>query len=90
MTPAEPCGRFPDLPGTDPDTRCGEPSIGLYAVGCITEHITVVRICAGCAVDVQQAAGKWLCRHCGRKPRIVITWDDRPSLPLVVQEADVR
>lgn len=71
---------------------CGEPSVATVSLGCIHEHIDTVRICAGCAVDFQQAAGMITCPRCWDAEQghacyclVVIDWDSGDKT--IVQEA---
>ena len=63
-------------------TPCGEPSFATVSLGCVHEHLDSVRICWGCAADVQQAKGMLTCPHCWNGPErhacymlVVIDWD---------------
>jgi predicted amidophosphoribosyltransferase len=72
---------------------CGEPSAGTLMAACIHEHIGNEPVCAGCAAELQRAAGDLICKHCADNPdaphvcrsHLVITWLDGTTT--VVQEA---
>jgi len=61
---------------------CGEPSSAAVGLACVHEHVDGGRICAGCAADVQQAAGTLTCPRCWNSQErhacyclVVIYWD---------------
>jgi hypothetical protein len=71
---------------------CGEPSAATVSFACIHEHLDRVRICAGCAVNIQHAAEHLTCPHCWNGPEqhdcyclVVIDWDSGEKT--IVQEA---
>jgi hypothetical protein len=47
---------------------CGEPSNATVTLACVHEHVDAERICAGCAADMQQAAGEMTCKRCWEAP----------------------
>ena len=63
-----PCGLDEDwlgFWGEQPSgSACGEPSFATVSFACVHEHIDTVRICRGCAVDVQRAKGMLTCKRC--------------------------
>jgi hypothetical protein len=86
LTEAAPCDLDANWPGSREqpmaDVACGEPSIGTAVSACLHEHVDRTPLCAGCAVDIQQAAGTLMCPHCwmgGERHDcyllIVIEWD---------------
>ncbi len=73
---------------------CGEPVLGSVSSACIHEHLNIVSVCAGCAVDFQQASGLLTCPQCEDarrphecRPRVQITWHEAGAVTLVIQEA---
>lgn len=71
---------------------CGEPSSATVSFACIHEHLNRVRICYGCAADVQRADGLLGCPRCWESPvphdcatLVVIDWDSGEKT--IVQEA---
>jgi hypothetical protein len=71
---------------------CGEPSFATMSLACPHEHLDKARICPGCAVDAQRAAGMLTCPHCWDGPErhaclmlVVIDWDSGEKT--IVQEA---
>jgi hypothetical protein len=72
---------------------CGEPSSATVSLACIHEHVDTVRVCSGCAVDMQYAAGEITCKRCWDAPGlrhacycfVVIEWDSGEKT--IVQEA---
>ena len=73
---------------------CGEPSSATISFACVHEHVDTGRICDGCAVDMQQAAGAGTltCPRCWDAPKsahtcyclVVIDWDSGEKT--IVQE----
>jgi hypothetical protein len=87
---------FNEVTGTRPaGMACGEPSIGTSTYACVHEHVSIVPVCAGCAVDLQQAADHLTCPFCAYSEKaedthdcyclVVIDWDSGERT--VVQEA---
>ena len=73
---------------------CGETAIGTLTQSCVHEHISSRPVCAGCAADIQRAAGDMICRACDEDAGddghecpvlMVIDWCDGTST--TVQEA---
>jgi hypothetical protein len=69
-------------PGRAP-VWCGEPAIATITFACIHEHASAPRSCAGCAAEIQQAAGLLICPPCedSADPHeclgdVRITWDE--------------
>lgn len=61
---------------------CGEPSSATVSLACVHEHLDNERICPGCAVDMQHAAGMITCKRCWDSDQshtcfclVVIDWD---------------
>lgn len=71
---------------------CGESSGATVSLACVHEHVDQVRICRGCAADIQQAAGMLTCPRCWDSVQghacyclVVIGWDSGEKT--TVQEA---
>jgi hypothetical protein len=75
---------------------CGEPTACVIRSGCVHEHLTEMRACAPCAIDVQKATGGMLCGRClmtGPAPHrclflVTIAWDEgyREPEPVTVAQ----
>jgi hypothetical protein len=70
---------------------CGEPPAGVITFACIHEHVNRTAACAGCAAEIQRAAGLLTCPRCedGPEPHeclclVVIDWDSGEKT--IVQE----
>ena len=96
LTEAAPCnldtqwlGFYDDQPS---GVACGEPSFATVRLACIHEHVDEVRICSGCAVDMQHATGIITCKRCWSSllrthaclMLVVIDWDSGEKT--IVQE----
>lgn len=96
---ADPCVILSGVLEWDPaQPACGEPSAGTLCGACVHEHVTrPARVCAACAVDLQQMAGLFICGPCRRAAvphecllRVTVEWDAGyadPEPVTVIQEA---
>jgi hypothetical protein len=93
MAPATSCGMASLEVGAL--VTCGETTIGVLTSACVHEHVERIRVCAGCAAEVQRAGPGWGCCLCDDgpaphqcEPLVAIDWDNGGRV--VVQEGPRR